>query len=207
MYSTKSVWSLVAVVAVALFAVSLQAEDFQLHAQAIVADLAARNFDKIAAQFDATMAASVPPAKLATAWDSVVASAGPYKSIAGMRQQEQQTYQVVVATCQFERARWDVRVVMDSKGKVANWKMELGSLGMLTKYGGWTETTVKKGDHVTVQGFVAKDGSPYFSLGRIWLPSVRCSERKLVKSTPVCSPGINVNPSLPAPFGSSFARR
>ncbi|PYP92701.1 MAG: alpha/beta hydrolase [Candidatus Angelobacter sp. Gp1-AA117] len=119
MYSTKSVWSLVAVVAVALFAVSLQAEDFQLHAQAIVADLAARNFDKIAAQFDATMAASVPPAKLATAWDSVVASAGPYKSIAGMRQQEQQTYQVVVATCQFERARWDVRVVMDSKGKVA----------------------------------------------------------------------------------------
>lgn len=66
----------------------------------------------------------------------------------------------------------------DDKGKVANWKLELGSLGMLTKYGGWTETTVKKGDHVTVQGFVAKDGSAYMSLGRIWLPDGRSLEGK-----------------------------
>ncbi len=66
----------------------------------------------------------------------------------------------------------------DSSGKVANWKLELGSLGMLTKYGGWTETTVKKGDHVKVQGFVAKDGSPYMSLGRIWLPDGRSLEGK-----------------------------
>lgn len=66
----------------------------------------------------------------------------------------------------------------DAQGKVANWKLELGSLGMLTKYGGWTETTVKKGDHVTVQGFIAKDGSPYMSLGRIWLPDGRSLEGK-----------------------------
>src|SRR5215469_6794384 len=66
----------------------------------------------------------------------------------------------------------------DSNGKVANWKLELGSLGMLTRYGGWTETTVKKGDRVTVQGFVAKDGSPYMSLGRIWLPDGRSLEGK-----------------------------
>lgn len=66
----------------------------------------------------------------------------------------------------------------DDKGKVANWKLELGSLGMLTKYGGWTETTVKKGDHVKVQGFVAKDGSAYMSLGRIWLPDGRSLEGK-----------------------------
>jgi hypothetical protein len=66
----------------------------------------------------------------------------------------------------------------DDKGKVANWKLELGSLGMLTKYGGWTQTTVKRGDHVTVQGFLAKDGSPYLSLGRIWLPDGRSLEGK-----------------------------
>ena len=66
----------------------------------------------------------------------------------------------------------------DANGKVANWKLELGSLGMLTKYGGWTETTVKKGDHVAVQGFVAKDGSAYMSLGRIWLPDGRSLEGK-----------------------------
>jgi hypothetical protein len=66
----------------------------------------------------------------------------------------------------------------DDTGKVANWKLELGSLGMLTKYGGWTETTVKRGDHVMVQGFRAKDGSPYMSLGRIWLPDGRSLEGK-----------------------------
>ena len=66
----------------------------------------------------------------------------------------------------------------DDKGKVANWKLELGSLGMLTKYGGWTETSVKRGDHVRVQGFLAKDGSPYMSLGRIWLPDGRSLEGK-----------------------------
>jgi hypothetical protein len=59
----------------------------------------------------------------------------------------------------------------DEKGKVANWKLELGSLGMLTRFGGWTRNTVKSGDQVTVQGFRAKDGSPYMSLGKIVLPN------------------------------------
>jgi Family of unknown function (DUF6152) len=59
----------------------------------------------------------------------------------------------------------------DENGKVANWKLELGSLGMLTRFGGWSKTTVKPGDKVTVQGFRAKDGSPYMSLGKIVLPN------------------------------------
>lgn len=61
----------------------------------------------------------------------------------------------------------------DDKGKVTNWKLEMGSLGMLTRFGGWTPTTVKPGDHVTVQGFRAKDGSAYMSLGKIILPDGR----------------------------------
>ena len=61
----------------------------------------------------------------------------------------------------------------NDKGKTANWKCEMGSLGMLTRHGGWTPDTVKKGDKVTIQGFVAKDGSPYMSLGKIILPDGR----------------------------------
>lgn len=64
----------------------------------------------------------------------------------------------------------------DDKGKVANWKLEMGSLGMLTRFGGWTSTTVKRGDQVTVQGFRAKDGSAYMSLGKIWLADGRALE-------------------------------
>jgi hypothetical protein len=61
----------------------------------------------------------------------------------------------------------------DENGKAANWKCEMGSLGMLTRFGGWTSTTVKAGDKVSVQGFRAKDGSAYMSLGKIWLPDGR----------------------------------
>jgi hypothetical protein len=59
----------------------------------------------------------------------------------------------------------------DENSKVANWKLEMGSLGMLTRFGGWSRDTVKPGDRVTVQGFRAKDGSPYMSLGKIVLPN------------------------------------
>ncbi len=61
----------------------------------------------------------------------------------------------------------------DDAGKVSNWKCEMGSLGMLTRFGGWTATTVKPGDKVTIQGFRAKDGSAYMSLGKIDLPDGR----------------------------------
>ncbi len=66
----------------------------------------------------------------------------------------------------------------DDKGKKANWRLELGSLGMLTKYGGWTSKTVKRGDPIRVQGFLAKDGSPYMSVGRVWLTGGRTLEGK-----------------------------
>jgi len=33
----------------------------------------------------------------------------------------------------------------DEKGKVANWALELGSLGMLSRFG-WNRDTVKRGD-------------------------------------------------------------
>jgi hypothetical protein len=68
--------------------------------------------------------------------------------------------------------------IKDEHGKIQNWRLELGSIGMLTKYGGWTANTVKRGDHITVQGFLAKDGSPYFSVGRIWLPNGQSLEGK-----------------------------
>src|SRR5579871_4820179 len=57
----------------------------------------------------------------------------------------------------------------DDKGHKANWRCELGSLGMLTKYGGWTPTTVKPGDPIRIQGFAAKDGSAYISVGTVWI--------------------------------------
>jgi hypothetical protein len=50
--------------------------------------------------------------------------------------------------------------VKDEKtGKVTNWAMEMGSPNGLMRLG-WTRNTMKIGDAVTVEGSLAKDGSP-----------------------------------------------
>jgi hypothetical protein len=48
--------------------------------------------------------------------------------------------------------------VKDASGKVTNWEFELGSPNGLMR-AGWTRSSLKTGDDVTVKGFRAKDGS------------------------------------------------
>lgn len=45
--------------------------------------------------------------------------------------------------------------VKDPSGKVVNWKVEMGGPEALTK-AGWTRTSVKPGDQVTIQGWQAR---------------------------------------------------
>lgn len=46
----------------------------------------------------------------------------------------------------------------DEAGKVVSWEFELGSPNGLMRQG-WTRNSMKVGDQVTVDGFMAKDGS------------------------------------------------
>ena len=48
--------------------------------------------------------------------------------------------------------------VKDESGKVINWEFELGSPNGLMRRG-WTRNSLKPGDTVTVEGYLAKDGS------------------------------------------------
>ncbi len=48
--------------------------------------------------------------------------------------------------------------VTDSNGKVINWNLELASPNVL-KRAGWSRTSLKEGDTVTVEGSAAKDGA------------------------------------------------
>jgi hypothetical protein len=52
-----------------------------------------------------------------------------------------------------------VDVTDEKTGKVTNWAMEMGSPNGLMR-AGWTRNTMKIGDKVTVEGSLAKDGSP-----------------------------------------------
>ena len=50
--------------------------------------------------------------------------------------------------------------VTDEKtGKVTNWSMEMGNPNALLR-AGWSRNTMKAGDKISVEGSLAKDGSP-----------------------------------------------
>jgi len=52
-----------------------------------------------------------------------------------------------------------IDVTDETTKKVTNWAMEMGSPNGLMR-NGWTRNTMKIGDKVTVEGSLAKDGSP-----------------------------------------------
>ncbi|MBZ5578184.1 MAG: hypothetical protein LAP40_16605 [Acidobacteriia bacterium] len=62
--------------------------------------------------------------------------------------------------------------VKDENGKVTNWNFELGSPNVLIRQG-WRRTSLKEGDQVTVEGYLAKDGSNLANARRVTLADGR----------------------------------
>ena len=67
---------------------------------------------------------------------------------------------------------WIQVIVTDARGKQTEWGFECGSPNMMSRTG-WTRTTLKTGDKVTVVANPLKDGRPNASLVRITLPDGR----------------------------------
>jgi len=59
--------------------------------------------------------------------------------------------------------------VKDAKGVVVNWNFELASPNVL-KRNGWSRTTLKEGDHISVVGTAAKDGASLGHATTVTLP-------------------------------------
>ncbi|MBV9507475.1 MAG: hypothetical protein JO323_20975 [Acidobacteriia bacterium] len=62
--------------------------------------------------------------------------------------------------------------VKDENGKVANWNFELGSPNVLIRQG-WSRNSLKVGDMVTVEGYLAKDGAQMANARRVTLADGR----------------------------------
>jgi hypothetical protein len=62
--------------------------------------------------------------------------------------------------------------VKDESGKVTNWNFELGSPNVLKRQG-WSRDSLKVGDTVTVEGYLAKDGSNLANARRVTLADGR----------------------------------
>jgi len=52
----------------------------------------------------------------------------------------------------------------DDSGKVMRWQAEMNGRALMIKDFGWTNTTIKPGDKVTVTGRKVKSGAPYMNL-------------------------------------------
>ncbi len=62
--------------------------------------------------------------------------------------------------------------VRDASGKFSSWDLELASPNTLER-GGWTRKSLRVGETVTVNGYLAKDGANLAHAKDIWLPDGR----------------------------------
>ncbi len=60
----------------------------------------------------------------------------------------------------------------DERGKITKWSFEMGSPGGLTSRG-WKKTDVQVGDHITIEGFGAKNGKKVANATTVTLPDGR----------------------------------
>jgi Family of unknown function (DUF6152) len=57
----------------------------------------------------------------------------------------------------------------NEKGAEQHWKIETNSPNILRRRG-WTETSIKPGDQVTVEGYPARDGSNFMRVYKVTYP-------------------------------------
>ncbi|HEV3276601.1 MAG TPA: DUF3887 domain-containing protein [Terriglobia bacterium] len=96
------------------------AHDFEAMGREVIAEVAAKQFDKVRAQLAPKIAAALSAEKLGAAWDQVTGMAGSFKSVKDAQVTEAQGLHVVRLTCEFESAIIPVSVGFDSDGAVAS---------------------------------------------------------------------------------------
>ena len=100
-------------------AAGAESGDVTVSARDFVGLLAKADFGGAVARFDATMKQALPEAKLREVWEGVQAQAGAFKEQVKSRAEKVTGYDVVLVTCQFERATLDTKVVFNSNRQVA----------------------------------------------------------------------------------------
>jgi dienelactone hydrolase len=94
------------------------------HGRAVLASIAASEFEKIEAEFTPDMKAALPPGRLAAIWANLLAQAGALQGCGqDARLVEIGGKQMVITPCEFERARIDVQFAFDGAGKISGFVM------------------------------------------------------------------------------------
>jgi len=101
------------------------AEDsLTVKARAFLAALEKGEFDLAARDFDATMRKVSGPDKLEVLWrKQLPAQLGAFKKQSTARREQFQDYEIVLVTCEFEKAVIDARIVFDKAGQLAGFAL------------------------------------------------------------------------------------
>lgn len=105
--------------AAAFHVLPVRAADVAAAGQDFVNLLAKGDFATAVTRYDDTMAAALPEPKLREAWDTLESQAGDFQRQLRVRTEKVREYDVVLVTCQFEKAMVDAKVVFNASGKVA----------------------------------------------------------------------------------------
>jgi len=98
-----------------------QTEDaLTVKARALLTAMEKGDFKPAVRDFDETMLKALGPEKLEPMWKSQLpAQLGAFKKQGTARRDQLQGYEIVLVTCEFEKASLDARVVFDKAGKIA----------------------------------------------------------------------------------------
>src|SRR5208282_1559918 len=88
-------------------------------ARKLLQEIAAGQFDKVEAQYDAKMSAGLPAGRLAAAWGGLLGKAGSFDSIVSANASKVQTLDVVVLVCKFQKGLIDTQIALGMDGKIA----------------------------------------------------------------------------------------
>jgi uncharacterized protein len=108
-----------AVAAVAAQAPQAAPSSIEANGRQVIQNMAAGNFAPVEANYDARMAAALPPGKLAAGWSTIGGQYGAFQSIASAQASKVQTFDVVKMVLQFEKGTLDATVSFDPDGKIA----------------------------------------------------------------------------------------
>ena len=92
-------------------------------AEAIVDSFAARDFDKVFAQFNAGMKQALPQEKLPGTWDTILTQAGAFVKRTGTAVEVRGVYTLVAVSADFERNKATILVTLDAAGDIAGFRV------------------------------------------------------------------------------------
>lgn len=95
-----------------------EAVDLSSKATALVDHLVKGEYGPVTAEFDSAMSAQMTEAGLAQTMGTLQQQVGSFQRRSGVQRTQEQGYEVVLVTCEFERANLNVRVVYDQDGLV-----------------------------------------------------------------------------------------